>query len=91
MNIDRFSEIRKSISKELKLKLLAQLVSGLAASGHFTCEENEAGDEYHFQLKVSCFRHANGELEKSPTLIAAAERLLDEIIASAYVDDIYDE
>jgi hypothetical protein len=91
MKAERYFEIEAAISKEFKMKLLAQITSGLLASGHFTCEANEPGDDYNFQLKVSCFELRPGKIEKAPTVIAAAERLLEEIIGSVYATEIYDE
>jgi hypothetical protein len=91
MKAERYFEIEAAISKEFKMKLLAQITSGLLASGHFTCEANEPGDDYNFQLKVSCWELRPGKIEKTPTVIAAAERLLEEIIESVYATEIYDE
>jgi hypothetical protein len=88
--LERYHEIADSIPKELQLKLLTQITSGLLASGHFTCEEDEPGEDYHFQLKVRCYELDPGKLEKDSTVVAVAERLLREIIETTYVAEIYD-
>jgi hypothetical protein len=91
MKPERYFEIEESIPKELKLKLLAQITSGLLASGHFTCEDDESGGEYHFQLKIRCYDVGDGKVRKDSTVVAVAERLLDEIVESVYAAEIYNE
>jgi hypothetical protein len=89
--LHRYAVIEDSIPKELRLKLLVQITSGLLASGDFTCEDDSAGEDYHFQLKIRCYELEPGKIEKDSTVVAVAERLLREIIESTYAEEIYDE